>query len=180
MKLAFRLISFLAALALVASAPAAAALPANFRAQADAWLAATWPADRPGVAIIVTEHGRIVYESGRGLADVERRTPITPRTIFRLGSITKQFTASVIMQLVDEGRLSLDDPLSRFLPDYPQPGASATVRQLLNHTSGVQSYTGIRGWMVEANTNRPFTTEQMIAEFRDLPSPTRPGRGLGV
>jgi len=171
----------LAVLAAAFTGGAAAAEPApDLRARAQAILDGSYPADGPGAAVIVTRHGETIYSAGRGLADVEAHRPITPDTVFRMGSITKQFTASVILQLVQEGRISLDDPLSRFLPDYPQPGASATVRQLLNHTSGVQSYTGIRGWMVEANTNRPFTTEQMIAEFRDLPSPTRPGRGLGV
>ena len=92
--------------------------------------------------------GETLYQAGRGLADVEARRPITPDSVFRLGSITKQFTAAVILQLVQEGRISLDDPVSRFLPDYPGPGASATVRQLLNHTSGIQSSTGIPGWMV--------------------------------
>jgi len=174
MKFAFRLILFLAAFSAIAAAPVAAA-PADLRARADAYLAATWPADRPGAAVIVTEHGRTIYAAGRGLADVERHRPITPATVFRLGSITKQFTAAVILQLADEGRLSLDDPLSRFIPDYPQPGASATVRQLLSHMSGIQSYTGIPGWMVEANINRPYTTAEMISVFRDRPSPSRPG-----
>jgi D-alanyl-D-alanine carboxypeptidase len=163
-----------AACAALAGAPASA-VPADLGEKAEAELARSWPADGPGVAAIVTEGGATVYAGGRGLADVEARTPVTPQTVFRLGSITKQFTAAVIVQLVAEGRLSLDDPLSRFLPDYPQPGAGATVRQLLNHTSGVQSYTGIPGWMVEANTNRAYTTEELIAVFRALPSPSQPG-----
>ncbi|HEX8644545.1 MAG TPA: serine hydrolase domain-containing protein [Allosphingosinicella sp.] len=156
--------------------PAAAPRPADLRARADAILEAAYPADGPGAAVIVTRGGRIVYAAGRGLADLEARRPITPQTVFRLGSITKQFTAAVILQLVAEGRISLDDPVTRFFPDYPQPGGRATVRQLLNHTSGIQSYTGIPGWMTEANTNRPYSTAQMIALFRDLPSPSEPGQ----
>jgi D-alanyl-D-alanine carboxypeptidase len=156
-------------------APALAAPPADLRERADALLAEAFAADGPGAAVIITDDGETVYAGGRGLADVEARTPITPQTVFRVGSITKQFTAAVVLQLVDEGRISLDDPVSRFLPDYPQPGAGATVRQLLNHTVGIQPYTAIPGFMVEANTNRPYTTEQMIALFRDLPAPSRPG-----
>jgi D-alanyl-D-alanine carboxypeptidase len=165
----------IAAMVLGSAAPALA-LPADFKAKADAFVESAWPADGPGASVIVVEHGRTVYVRGRGLADVAAGTPITPDTVFRLGSISKQFSAAVVMQLVQEGKLSLDDPLSKFLPDYPQPGASATVRQLLNHTSGVQPYTAIPGWMVEANTNRPYTTEQMIAVFRDLPAVTPPGQ----
>lgn len=163
------------AVALVLAAAPAQAVPENLRQRVDAYLASAFPADGPGVAVIVTDDGETVYAGGRGLADLERRTPISPQTVFRIGSITKQFTAAVILQLADEGRLSLDDPVSRFLPDYPQPGAGATVRQLLNHTVGVQTYTGIPGWMVEANTNRPYTTDELIAVFRDLPAPSRPG-----
>lgn len=155
---------------------AAATPPADLRAQADAIVESAFPADGPGGAVIITRGGETLYTSARGLADVAARRPITPDTVFRLGSITKQFTAAIVLQLVHEGRISLDDPLSRFFPDYPQPGASATVRQLLNHTSGIQSYTGIPGWMTEENTNRPYTTAAMIALFRDLPSPTQPGQ----
>jgi D-alanyl-D-alanine carboxypeptidase len=164
------------AAAAFAGPAAAAAPPADLRARADAIVAAAYPADGPGAAVIITRGGETLYRAGRGLADVEARRAIAPQTVFRLGSITKQFTAAVILQLVQEGRISLDDPLSRFLTDYPQPGASATVRQLLNHMSGIQSYTGIPGWMVEANTSRAYTTAEMIALFRDLPSPTPPGQ----
>ena len=95
--------------------------------------------------------------------------------MIRIGSITKQFTAAVILQLVEEGKLRLDDPLTKFFPGYPAPGGTATVRQLLNHTSGIQSYTGIPGWMVEANTGKPHTTAEMIATFRDMPTEFAPG-----
>lgn len=164
-----------ATVAVVAAAPAVAQ-PADFVRQADAIVDASYPADGPGAAVVVMRGGRVIYSRGRGLADVEARRAITPDTVFRLGSITKQFTAAVILQLVAEGRISLDDPISRFFPDYPQPGATATVRQLLNHTSGIQSYTGIPGWMTEEHTNHAYTTAEMITQFRDLPSRTPPGQ----
>ncbi len=167
-----------AAAAFIVAAPQAAiAQPADFRVQADAVLAEAYPADGPGVAVIVTRGGQTVYAAGRGMADIAANRPLAPSSVFRLGSITKQFTAAVILQLVGEGRISLDDPLTRFFPDYPQPGGGATVRQLLRHLSGIQSYTGIPGWM-EPNMNRPHSTAQMIAAFRDLPSPTRPGEAF--
>lgn len=166
----------MAGAALAGGAAAEAAQPGDLRARADAYVERTWPADGPGAAVIITRGGRTIYARGRGLADVDARTPITPDTVFRMGSITKQFTAAVIMQLVQEGRISLDDPVSRFFPDYPQPGAGATVRQLLNHTVGIQSYTAIPGFMQdEANMTRAYTTAEMIALSRDLPAPSRPG-----
>ena len=163
-----------AAMALVMAAPAGA-IPADFKAKADALLKASYPADGPGAAVIVTDDGKIVYEAGQGLADIKAKTRIAPGTVFRIGSITKQFSAAVLLQLVAEGKVSLDDKLSKFIPDFPKPGADATVAQLLNHTVGVQSYTDIPGWMIEANTSKAYTTEQMIAQFRDLPSPSKPG-----
>ena len=163
-----------AAAALAVAAPAHA-VPADFKANADALLKKSFPDAGPGAAVIVTEHGRRVYEAGQGLADVNAKTKITPETVFRIGSITKQFSAAIILQLVAEGKVSLDDKLSKFLPDYPKPGADATIAELLNHTVGVQSYTDIPGWMDEKHTAKAYTTEQMIAEFKDLPSPSRPG-----
>lgn len=153
----------------------AAPAPAELKARLDALLAASFPADGPGATMIVTRGGRVVYAGASGLADVQSRTPLTADSVIRLGSITKQFTAAVILQLVGEGKVSLDDPVSRFYRGYPAPGGAATVRQLLNHTSGIQSYTGIPGWMVAANTGRVFTTDQLVAEFRDKPAAFRPG-----
>lgn len=133
------------------------------------------PADGPGAAVVVTEGGKIIYKGARGIADLEAGTPITPDTVFRLASISKQFAAATMLQLVEEGKLTLDDPLSKFFPDYPEPGASATVRQLLNHTSGIKSYTSMLGWMSEANTARRYTSDELIAEFKDQPADFQPG-----
>ena len=163
-----------AAAAMAVGSPAQA-VPADFKARAGQLLKKSFAADQPGAAVIVTDDGKVVYKAGQGLADVEAKRPITPATVFRIGSITKQFSAAIMLQLVAEGKVSLDDKLSKFLPDFPKPGADATVAQLLNHTVGVQSYTGIPGWMVEAKTSRAYTTEQMIAEFKDLPAPNKPG-----
>jgi len=163
-----------AATALAVAVPALA-LPPGFKQQADALLAASYAANGPGAAVVISEGGRIVYESSRGLADIGTKRPITPNTVFRIGSITKQFASAVVLQLAAEGKLKLADPISKYLPNYPQPGASATVAQLLNHTVGIQSYTGIPRWMTEANTNRAYTTEQLTAVFKDLPAPSKPG-----
>lgn len=170
-----RMLRAVAAVSVLATGGPALAVPPDFQAKADAYLKSWYPDSGPGAAVIVTEGGKTVYARGRGLADIEAKRPITPDTVFRLGSITKQFAAATVLQLAQEGKLSLDDPLSKFLPDYPQPGASSTVRQLLNHTSGVQSYTGIPGWMVEENTNRRYSTAELINVFKTIPSPSKPG-----
>ena len=160
------------------AAPAAtAAAPAkeDLRKLADQVLAESYAADGPGAAVVVMQGGKIVYQGGRGMADIAGGKAITPDTVFRLGSITKQFAAAVIVGLAQEGKLSLDDPLSKFLPDYPQPGASATVRQLLQHTSGIQSYTDMPGVMNPVSTAIPRSTETLIAVFKDAPAVSKPG-----
>ena len=165
---------------LVASSALAMAVPAfateeDLQTSATALVQASWPSDGPGGAVIVTQAGEIIYSGTQGLADIESGRPITLDSVFRLGSITKQFAAALVLKLAEEGQLSLDDPLSKFVPGYPEPGAHATVRQLLNHTSGIQSYTSIPGWMTAENTSRAFTTAELIAEFRDFPAQFEPG-----
>lgn len=155
-----------------AAAPAAAA--AAFPREAGAMLDAAFPADGPGAAAVVARGGTVLYSGARGLADVETGRPITPDTPFLLGSIVKQFTAAIVLQLVAEGKLSLDDPISRFFPDWPRPGANATVRQLLNHTSGIQDYTKVPGW-IAANRDRDWTTAELVAVLRALPAEAEPG-----
>jgi CubicO group peptidase (beta-lactamase class C family) len=162
------------ALVVLAAATPAMALPADFKAKADALLAQTYAANGPGASVVISEGGRIVYQGNRGVADVATKRPITADTVFRIGSITKQFSAAVVLQLAAEGKLKLSDPLAKYLPAYPNASA-ITVQQLLNHTSGIQSYTGIPGWMVEAKTNKAYTTEQLIGEFKDRPAPSKPG-----
>jgi D-alanyl-D-alanine carboxypeptidase len=165
--------------ATAAPAPAAAqaARPeaARFKAEADLLVQAAYPADGPGAVLLVARGGHVVYASGRGLADVGAGRPIGPDTIFRLGSITKQFTAAVVLQLVHEGKLSLDDPISRFFPDFPQPGARATVRQLLNHVSGLQDYTKLPGWLAR-NRDKPQSTADLVALTASHPSTAEPGQ----
>ena len=158
--------------------PAAAAparpVPADFKARADAMLDDAVPADGPGVAVIVTQGGRLVYKSARGLADLEAKKPVTPISVFKLGSIAKQFTAAAALTLIADGRLLLDDQVSKYFPDFPKPAADATVRQLLNHTSGVNDYSKIPGWVVKAS-DKTWTTSELIAEIRNRPAKTAPG-----
>ncbi|HYD25424.1 MAG TPA: serine hydrolase domain-containing protein [Croceibacterium sp.] len=158
-----------------AAAAPAAAQPADLAVEAEAILTAAYGADGPGAAAIVTRGGQVLYSGGRGLADLETGRAITPATVFRTGSITKQFVAATVLTLVAEGRLSLDDPLAKFFPDWPAPGAGATVRQLLNHSSGIFDYTKIPGYMLSEPTLRPNTTADLLAVIRSQPSRAAPG-----
>lgn len=94
----------------------------------------------PGVSVLVARDGNIIYEKGFGYADIGNKVPVTSDTKFRIGSITKQFVASAILKLQEEGKLSVQDKLSKFIPDFPR-GDEVTLHHLLTHTSGVHSYT---------------------------------------
>ena len=99
--------------------------------------------DRPGVpgaSVMVIRDGKVLYQRGYGLADVEGRVAATTATNYRLASVTKQFTAMGIMILAERGKLAYDDPLSKFFPNYPAYGKQITIRHLLTHTSGLWAY----------------------------------------
>jgi CubicO group peptidase (beta-lactamase class C family) len=93
-----------------------------------------------GACVMAIDHGEIVFEHSDGWADVETKTPCTPATNFRMASVSKQFTATAVMLLVDRGQLSLDDPVTKFFPGFPEYGKQITVRHLLTHTSGLPAY----------------------------------------
>src|SRR5271157_4365608 len=94
----------------------------------------------PGASVMVIREGKVVYRHAYGLADLEAHVAATTATNYRLASVTKQFTAMAIMILAERHRLSFDDSLARFFSDFPAYGKAITVRQLLNHTSGLLAY----------------------------------------
>jgi CubicO group peptidase (beta-lactamase class C family) len=100
-------------------------------------------ADSPGLVVGVLRDGHLVFARGYGLADLKTKAPITSATDFRLASVSKQFTAMSIMLLVHDGKLSYDDTLTHIFPGFPDYGKTITVRNLLNHTSGLKDYEDI-------------------------------------
>jgi len=95
----------------------------------------------PGLALGIYRNGEIVEAKGYGLASVELHVPVTPVTVFQSGSVGKQFTATGIMMLVQEGKIGLDDSVPRYFPDAPPTWQHITIRNLLTHTSGSKDYT---------------------------------------
>ena len=138
----------------------------------DALLAKRINNEGAGAAVLVARNGRILYEKARGLADIERRQPVTVDTKFRIGSITKQFTASGILRLQETGRLKVTDPLSRYIPDFPR-GGEVTLQHLLTHTSGIHGYTESAGFM--QNVTKPTSTAEVIASIEKFPYDFNPG-----
>lgn len=112
-----------------------------------------------GIAIQVTQDGKPIISKGYGKANLEWDAPVTPNTVFRIASNTKTFTAACILILVEQGKLTLDDKLSRFLPEFPRAD-EVTIRHLLTHTAGVANYT--RFYTRREDFLAPKTTREMI------------------
>jgi CubicO group peptidase (beta-lactamase class C family) len=113
----------------------------SLAARLDAAIAAHYPATGPGASVIVTRDGKTVLRKAYGMADVAAKLPMQAAMTQRIGSLTKQFTATAILMLADEGKLALSDPITKFLPDYPARGKTITIEHLLTHTSGLVNYT---------------------------------------
>ena len=126
-------------------------------------------------SVLVAENGKVIYKKGFGLANMEWNIPNTPETRFRLGSITKQFTATLILQLVEQGKIKLDGKLSDYLPDYRKDvGEKVTIHQLLNHTSGIPSYTGLPGFFSDVSRN-PYSVDDFVKKYASNDLEFEPG-----
>jgi CubicO group peptidase (beta-lactamase class C family) len=153
-------------IALVLAVVAAASLTAAGGGQqvgdkADA-LFARWTVQTPGCAVAASVDRRVVLEKGYGMADLEHDARIKPATIFEAGSVSKQFTAAAVLLLARDGKLSLDDPVRKYLPELPDYGAPLTIRHLLTHTSGLRDWgavAALEGW---PRTTKAYTHAHVL------------------
>ncbi len=126
-------------------------------------------------SVLVAEKGIVIYKKGLGLADMEWNVPNQPDTKHRLGSITKQFTSMLIMQLVEQGKLKLDVPISTYLQDYPKKnGGIITIHHLLTHTSGIPNMTAFPGFYKDIMPNS-YNPLQLVNLFADSTLLFKPG-----
>ena len=119
----------------------------------------------PGVAVAIIKGGTVIKRVGYGVASVEFDVPVTTNTVFEIGSVSKQITAAGIMLLVEDGKINLDEKISRYLPETPDAWAKITVRHLLTHTSGVESYTRVGGFEL----SKRYDVNEFIGELGTLP-----------
>lgn len=141
-------------------------------AQLDQLFAAAYPSSSPGAAVLLAKGNKVLYRKAFGMANLELGVPLQPDHVFQLASLTKQFTSVAVLMLVEQGKLRLTDPLSTFLPDYPN-GNQITIHHLLNHTSGIVSYTNLPEF--RSKSRMDLTPEEIIAAFKDLPLEFAPG-----
>jgi CubicO group peptidase (beta-lactamase class C family) len=124
-------------------------------------------------SVLVAHDGKVIFSKGYGLANVELDVPNTPQTKFRLGSITKQFTATGILLLQERGKLSVADPICKYFDNCPAAWSEVTVHHLLSHTGGIPNFTSFPDYMPKMMM--PVTTQEMIARFKDKPLDFKPG-----
>jgi CubicO group peptidase (beta-lactamase class C family) len=139
----------------------------------DKMLSAQFKPGETGCAALVAVKGEIIYKKAFGMADLELNVPMQPDMIFRVGSITKQFTAIAILQLMEQGKLSLQDDITKFIPDYPTQAYKITIEHLLTHTSGIKSYTGVPDF--QKYIKEDLSPAEAIDKFKNLPMEFAPG-----
>lgn len=125
-------------------------------------------------SVLVARDGKVLYRSAVGMAQAEWNVPNTPETKFRLGSITKQFTAVAVLQLVEKGKINLDEPVKKYYTDAPAAWDAITIRHLLNHTSGIPSYTGQPGFF-EKGSMLPMKPGGIVKLTQDMALEFPPG-----
>lgn len=131
----------------------------------------------PGAAAIISQHGKVLYKGALGMANIELQVPLTADSIFRLGSITKQFTGAAIMMLAEQGKLSVTDDIHKYVPDFPTEGQVVTIANLLSHTSGIANYTEVEHvWRKLIPTETSL--DEMLTEFAKHPMPLKTGEAM--
>jgi len=140
-------------------------------AQANTYFANLLKLGMPGVAGAVAVTGKIVFSGAAGIADRNTGAPVTPATIFNIGSVSKVLTATALMQLIERGKVGIDDPILKYVPAFPNKGAPITIKHLVTHTSGIRHYLN-----ETTRSQTRFSFEQSLALFKDDPLLFAPGR----
>jgi CubicO group peptidase (beta-lactamase class C family) len=146
----------------ISSHAVSAKTTADHSSQVDALMAQWSQGNTPGAALIVIRDGRVLHEKSYGLANLTTKERINSKTVFDIASVSKQFTAMAAMILVERGKLNYSDTLSKFFPEFQSDAQRITVRQLLNHTSGILDYTLVWGETKPLKGNAPRTAENVV------------------
>jgi CubicO group peptidase (beta-lactamase class C family) len=148
-------------------------LAQDLTSQVDALLQEQYKSGEPGAVALISKGGQPVYRKAFGMANLENNVVLTPEHVFEIGSITKQFTAVSILMLTEQGKLSLEDPINKYIENYPMHGHTITIHHLLTHTSGIKSYTSMERWTKLWRND--MTPMEMIDLFKGEPMDFAPG-----
>jgi len=145
----------------------------DLKSQVDEYLLSHSQPNAPGASILIAKDGKAIYKKAVGMANLELNVPLSTDNVFEIGSITKQFTAVSILMLEEQGKLKVEDEITKYISDYPTNGKTITIHHLLNHTSGIKSYTSMESFMKNARTD--MTPTELIDVFKNEPMDFDPG-----
>lgn len=139
----------------------------------DSLLQTKYSSNTPGAVFLISKNGNIIYKKAFGIANLELNVPMKTDNVFKIGSITKQFTAIAILMLLEQGKLNLTDQITKFIPDYPTNGNKITIHHLLTHTSGIKDYTKVKG--INAISQKNMSPIELIDFSKNEPIDFIPG-----
>ncbi|NQY29210.1 MAG: beta-lactamase family protein [Flavobacteriaceae bacterium] len=145
----------------------------NLTSKIDALLETKFKNNGPGATALVSKGGKVIYRKAFGKSNLELDVPMIPENVFQIGSMTKQFTAVSILMLLEQGKLALNDDITTFIPDYPTHNKNITIHHLLTHTSGIKSYTSMRG--LRDIARKDLEPLELIDFFKNEPMDFNPG-----
>jgi CubicO group peptidase (beta-lactamase class C family) len=145
----------------------------SYQSKIDAVVSSTYSSKEPGISVLVAKDRKAIYSKAFGKSNLELNTPLETNSVFQIGSITKQFTATSILMLEEQGKLSVEDKIGKYIPEYAEIGKDITIHHLLNHTSGIKNRTpvGDKGFISKTN----MSPTELIAYFKDEPLEFKPG-----
>jgi len=145
----------------------------NLTSKIDALLETKFKNNGPGATALVSKGGKVIYRKAFGNANLELGVPMVPENVFQIGSMTKQFTAVSILMLLEQGKLALNDDITKYIPGYPTHNKNITIHHLLTHSSGIKSYTSMRG--LREIARKDLTPIELIDFFQNEPMDFNPG-----
>ncbi len=148
----------------------------TIESQIDSILSKTYAKNDPGIVALVAKNENIIYRNALGQSNLEMDMPMKPENVFQIGSITKQFTAIAILMLEEQGKLSIKDPVSKYLPEYGKIGKDMSIQHLLSHTSGINNRTPVGGANFISRTD--MTSRELFEYFKDEPLVFQPGESF--
>ncbi len=145
----------------------------NLEAKIDSLITSKFKPENPGAVFLAVKNGKVIYRKAFGMADLEMDIKMKPEFVFEIGSMTKQFTAVSILMLAQQGKLQLNDEITKFIPNYPTNGNRITIHHLLTHTSGIKDFTSMKS--IKDIARRDLSPKELVDFFKNEPIDFKPG-----
>lgn len=139
----------------------------------DSLIASKFKTENPGAVFLAVKNGKVIYRKAFGMANLEMNVKMKSGSVFEIGSMTKQFTAVSILMLAEQGKLQLNDKITKYIPDYPMDGNVITIHHLLTHTSGIKDFTSMKS--IKDIARRDLSPKELVDFFKNEPIDFKPG-----